>query len=60
MTIAVLRTADDWWVQTPTGAAKIATGATTTAELLTDRAAVDAAAHCSDTVPVENLSWYPQ
>ena len=31
MTTSVLRTADAWWVQTPTGAARIATTATTTA-----------------------------
>jgi 2-keto-4-pentenoate hydratase/2-oxohepta-3-ene-1,7-dioic acid hydratase in catechol pathway len=55
MTIAVLRTADAWWVQTPSGAAKIATAATTTAELLTDRAAIEAAAHGADTVPVDDL-----
>jgi 2-keto-4-pentenoate hydratase/2-oxohepta-3-ene-1,7-dioic acid hydratase in catechol pathway len=55
MTIAVLRTADAWWVHTPTGAARITTGATTTAELLADRAAVETAVHSSDTVPVENL-----
>jgi 2-keto-4-pentenoate hydratase/2-oxohepta-3-ene-1,7-dioic acid hydratase in catechol pathway len=55
MTIAVLRTADTWFVQTPTGAAKIATSAATTAELLADRAAVETATHSSDTVPVDNL-----
>jgi 2-keto-4-pentenoate hydratase/2-oxohepta-3-ene-1,7-dioic acid hydratase in catechol pathway len=55
MTVTVLRTTDAWWVQTSTGAAKIATGATTTAELLSDRAAVDGAAQSSETVPVENL-----
>jgi 2-keto-4-pentenoate hydratase/2-oxohepta-3-ene-1,7-dioic acid hydratase in catechol pathway len=55
MTIAILHTIDAWWVQTPTGAAKIATSATTTAELLADRAAVEAAAHSGDTVPVGNL-----
>ena len=55
MTIAVLRTADAWWVQNPDGAAKIATSATTTAELLADRAAIEAAVHGSDTVPVDNL-----
>ncbi|MFZ0715453.1 fumarylacetoacetate hydrolase family protein [Mycobacterium sp.] len=55
MTTAVLRTADAWWVQTPTGAAKITTSANTTAELLADRAAVEAAAHSGDTVPVESL-----
>jgi 2-keto-4-pentenoate hydratase/2-oxohepta-3-ene-1,7-dioic acid hydratase in catechol pathway len=56
MSTSVLRTADAWWVQTPTGAAKVATSATTTGELLADRAAVEAAAHGSDTVPVESLT----
>ncbi|MGB6207769.1 fumarylacetoacetate hydrolase family protein [Mycobacterium sp.] len=55
MTIAVLRTVDAWWVQTPTGAAQITTSATTTAELLADRAAIEAAAHSSETVPVDSL-----
>ncbi len=55
MTISILRTADAWWVQTPSGAARIGTDATTTAEVLADRAAIDAAAHCTDTVPVDNL-----
>lgn len=55
MTISVLRTADAWWVQTATGAAKIATTAITTGELLTDRAAIDAATHSSDTVPIDSL-----
>jgi len=55
MTTSVLRTADAWWVQTATGAAKIATAATTTGELLADRAAIDAAAHSSDVVPVDGL-----
>jgi 2-keto-4-pentenoate hydratase/2-oxohepta-3-ene-1,7-dioic acid hydratase in catechol pathway len=52
---SILRTADAWWVQNATGAAKIATAAHTTRELLTDRSAIDAAAHSSDTVPVETL-----
>ena len=34
MTLAVLRTAESWWLQTPSGAARIATPATTTADLL--------------------------
>ena len=55
MTTSILRTADAWWVQTATGAAKIATTATTTGELLADRAAIDAAAHSTDTVPVDSL-----
>src|ERR1700754_2376917 len=56
MTISILRTDGCWWVQTATGAAKIATLAATTGELLTDRAAVDAAAYSADTVPVDSLA----
>ncbi len=55
MTISVLRTGDAWWVQTPTGAAKIETSATTTGELLADRVAIDAAAHSGTTVAVDSL-----
>jgi 2-keto-4-pentenoate hydratase/2-oxohepta-3-ene-1,7-dioic acid hydratase in catechol pathway len=55
MTISILRTDDAWWIQTPTGAAKIVTTAATTGELLADRAAIDAAAHSGDTVPVDSL-----
>jgi len=54
MTITVLRTADSWYVATLAGAAKIDTAATTTAELLADRAAIAAAG--PDTVPVESLA----
>lgn len=56
MTISVLRTADDWWVQTPAGAARIDTAARTTAELLADRTAVAAAAAGTGTVPVDTLA----
>ncbi|OZD05217.1 fumarylacetoacetase [Rhodococcus sp. 06-235-1A] len=56
MSIAVLRTADAWWVETPAGASRIDTSATTTAELLADRAAVDAARAGTDVVAVETLS----
>lgn len=56
MTTSILRTADAWWVQTATGAARIDTDATTTAELLEDRSAIDAAANSTDTVPVESLA----
>jgi 2-keto-4-pentenoate hydratase/2-oxohepta-3-ene-1,7-dioic acid hydratase in catechol pathway len=56
MTISILRTNDAWWVQTSTGAAKIATIAATTGALLADRAAIDAAAaQTADTVPVDSL-----
>lgn len=55
MTISVLRTADAWWVQTPTGAAKIETTASTTGELLAARAAIETATHSTETVPVDGL-----
>lgn len=54
MTISVLRTADAWWVQTAGGAARIDTTATTTAALLADRAAIEAA-QTGDAVPVDTL-----
>jgi 2-keto-4-pentenoate hydratase/2-oxohepta-3-ene-1,7-dioic acid hydratase in catechol pathway len=55
MTISILRTADGWWVQTASGAARVRTDAATTAEVLADRAAIDAAADITDTVPVDSL-----
>jgi len=56
MTTSVLRTTDGWWVLTPTGAAQIRTSATTTAEVLADRAAIDAAATGGGSVPLEELT----
>ncbi|WP_063002322.1 fumarylacetoacetate hydrolase family protein [Nocardia mikamii] len=56
MTISVLRTIDGWWVHTPAGAARIDTAATTTRELLADRATVVAASESTDTVAVHTLS----
>jgi 2-keto-4-pentenoate hydratase/2-oxohepta-3-ene-1,7-dioic acid hydratase in catechol pathway len=55
MTVSILRTADTWWVHTPNGAARIRTDATTTAGVLADRVAIEAARHSADTVPVEKL-----
>ena len=55
MTTSVLRTKDAWWVQTGTGAAKIATSAASTGELFADRAAIDAAAATEGTVDVADL-----
>jgi 2-keto-4-pentenoate hydratase/2-oxohepta-3-ene-1,7-dioic acid hydratase in catechol pathway len=55
MTISVLHTADAWWVKTPEGAAKIETSATTTAQLLADRVAVEAAATSTDPDGLETL-----
>lgn len=56
MSTSVLRTADAWWVATPAGAARIATEARTTAELLADQAVITAAGASSETVPVESLA----
>jgi 2-keto-4-pentenoate hydratase/2-oxohepta-3-ene-1,7-dioic acid hydratase in catechol pathway len=55
MTTPILRTAEGWWVQTASGAARAPTDAATTAEVLADRAAIDAAANSTDTVPVGSL-----
>ena len=63
MTVSVLRTASEtghaWWRKTPNGAAKIDTAATTTAQLLADRsafeAAIEAAAGSADTVAIDSL-----
>lgn len=55
MPVSILRTADAWWVHAPSGAARVDTDAATTRELLADRAAIDAAARSTDTVPVETL-----
>jgi 2-keto-4-pentenoate hydratase/2-oxohepta-3-ene-1,7-dioic acid hydratase in catechol pathway len=55
VTTTILRTADAWYVQTDTGAAKIDTRASTTGELLKDRPAIDAAAARGGTVVVETL-----
>ncbi|MFB8005139.1 fumarylacetoacetate hydrolase family protein [Nocardia sp. NPDC056000] len=56
MSTSILRTADAWWVRTPAGAARIDTTATTTRELLADRAAITAAASGTETAAVESLS----
>jgi len=55
MTTSILRTADAWWVRTPTGAARISTSATTTGDLLQDREAIEWASHSPETVPVDSL-----
>lgn len=56
MTISILRTAEAWWVQTASGAARVNTDATTTRELLAQRSAIEAAARSTDTVPVDSLT----
>ncbi|MHA7651666.1 fumarylacetoacetate hydrolase family protein [Mycobacterium sp. ML4] len=55
MTISVLRTSDGWWVETAAGAARIATAAASTGQLLSDRSALEAARSSSATVPVDTL-----
>jgi 2-keto-4-pentenoate hydratase/2-oxohepta-3-ene-1,7-dioic acid hydratase in catechol pathway len=55
MTTSILRTADGWWVQTAYVAARIATPAATTGELLAHPTAIDAAAHNTHTVPIDSL-----
>src|SRR5216684_4361422 len=55
MPVSILRTVDAWWVETPTGAARITTAAATTRQLLDDRAAIDAADRRTDTVPLDSL-----
>ena len=54
MSTSIVRTSDAWWVKSADRAAKIATSASTTGELLADRAAITAAAD-GDTVPVDGL-----
>ncbi|WP_205877236.1 fumarylacetoacetate hydrolase family protein [Mycobacterium camsae] len=56
MTTTILRTPHSWWIQTPTGATRIPTDATTTADLLADRSAINTARHQCPTTPVENLN----
>lgn len=52
MTLSVLRSIEGWWVQTVDGAVPIATAATTTAELLADRAVIAAAADTDSSAAV--------
>jgi 2-keto-4-pentenoate hydratase/2-oxohepta-3-ene-1,7-dioic acid hydratase in catechol pathway len=59
MTISVLRTAEAWWAVTPSGAAQVATTATSTAQLLADREAVESARAAHGTVPVDRLALVP-
>ena len=56
MTLSIARTADAWWTVTENGAVRINTDAVTTAELLAERAAIDATARDSDVVPLDSLA----
>jgi 2-keto-4-pentenoate hydratase/2-oxohepta-3-ene-1,7-dioic acid hydratase in catechol pathway len=55
MTMTILRTADAWWVDTPDGAVRIDTDATTTGELLAAPEAIDAANASRETVDPASL-----
>lgn len=55
MSTTVLRSPEGWWVQTGDQAAAITTGATTTAQLLADRAAITAAAGGAPSRSVDSL-----
>jgi 2-keto-4-pentenoate hydratase/2-oxohepta-3-ene-1,7-dioic acid hydratase in catechol pathway len=56
MSTSVLRTADAWWVLTDAGAVRVDTSASTTAELLGDTEAIDAALHGGDAVDPDSLA----
>ncbi|HWS92826.1 MAG TPA: fumarylacetoacetate hydrolase family protein [Mycobacterium sp.] len=55
MSISVYRTSDAWWAGTPDAVAKVDTSASTTAQLLADRAAIERAATSTDTVAAASL-----
>jgi len=55
MSMSIYRTSDAWWAGTAETAAKIDTAATTTAQLLDDRTAVERAASSNKTVEVASL-----
>jgi 2-keto-4-pentenoate hydratase/2-oxohepta-3-ene-1,7-dioic acid hydratase in catechol pathway len=56
MSTSILRTTDAWWVETPAGAARVATKAKTTAELLADQTAIASAGNSTNTVAVDSLA----
>ena len=55
MSISIFRSTDAWWAGTPERVAKVATSATTTAELLADQGAIERAAASTDTVAPSSL-----
>lgn len=56
MTLPVLRTDDAWWLLRDDGAVRVDTAASTTAELLADRAAVERARSGGEAVDPDTLS----
>jgi 2-keto-4-pentenoate hydratase/2-oxohepta-3-ene-1,7-dioic acid hydratase in catechol pathway len=55
MSTTILRTADAWWLSTPSGAARIDTDATTTGELLAEPEKIEAARASQKTVDPATL-----
>ncbi len=55
MSVSIYRTSDAWWAGTADAVARIDTAATTTAQLLADRAAIERAAASTETVAVKSL-----
>ncbi|AKK26899.1 fumarylacetoacetate hydrolase family protein [Mycobacterium sp. EPa45] len=55
MSISVYRTVDGWWAGSADSVARVDTAASTTAQLLADRAALEAAGTSTDTVPTSTL-----
>jgi 2-keto-4-pentenoate hydratase/2-oxohepta-3-ene-1,7-dioic acid hydratase in catechol pathway len=55
MSISIYRTSDAWWAGTADAVARIDTSASTTTQLLADRAAIERAALSTDTVAVTSL-----
>jgi 2-keto-4-pentenoate hydratase/2-oxohepta-3-ene-1,7-dioic acid hydratase in catechol pathway len=55
MSLVVLRTADAWWVRTPSGAARIDTSATTTGDLLAEPERIEAARESKQAVDPATL-----
>ena len=55
MSISIYRTSDAWWAGTADAVAKIDTSASTTAQLLADRPAIERAAASAETVAVTSL-----
>jgi 2-keto-4-pentenoate hydratase/2-oxohepta-3-ene-1,7-dioic acid hydratase in catechol pathway len=52
MTVSIIRSETGWYVETPTGTARIRTAATTTGELLRDRALIASACGADDPGPL--------
>jgi len=55
MTTSVLRTADAWWVRTTEGAVRVETDAASTADLLADPDAIEAALTGADAIDPATL-----